>query len=97
MLYMKSSELKNLGIDAAEVFKQLNEEAYLRELSGNWHRGIWCYACSFTLDEVFYIEDAEPNFHSPVGSVLRIAPARPPRVSRKVKIKPTIYDYDVPF
>lgn len=97
MLYMKSCELKNLGIDAAEVFQLLNEESCLRELSGSWHRGIWCYAYSHTLDEVFYIEDVEPNYHSPVGSVLRVAPGRPPRVSRKVEIKPTIYDYDVPF
>ena len=97
MLYMKSSELKNLGIDAAEVLELLAEEDYLRELSGNWHRGIWCYVRSSTLNEVFYIEDAEPSYHSPVGSLLRVAPARPPRVSRKIEIKSTIYDYDIPF
>lgn len=97
LLYMKSSELKNLGIDAAAVFEDLAEESYVREVTGQWHRAIWCYAYSPTLDEAFYIEDMEPNYRSPVGSVLRVTPGRPTRVSRKVEIKPTIYDYDVPF
>lgn len=77
MLYVKSPELKNLGIDAATVFEQLAVESDLREFSGCWHRGIWCYAYSDTLNEVFYIEDVEPHYNSPVGSLLRVAPGRP--------------------
>lgn len=88
MLYVKSPELKNLGIDAGVVFEQLAEESALRELSGSWHRGIWCYAYSYTLDEVFYIEDAEPHYNSPVGSLLRVAPGRPPQVCKTIELKP---------
>lgn len=92
MLYMKSSDLKNLGIDADEVLDALTVEDYLREISGNWHRGIWCYVYSTVLDKFFYIEDVEPNYHSPVGSVLRVAPERLHQASRKVE-----NDCDLPF
>lgn len=73
MLYVKSPELKNLGIDAAGVFEQLAEEHWLREVSGNWHIGIYCYACSDTLDKTLFVEDMEPGFSSSIGSVLRVS------------------------
>lgn len=73
MLYVKSCELKNLGIDAGVVFEQLAEEHWLREISGNWHCGVYCYAYSDTLDETVFIEDMEPRFTSAIGSVLRVS------------------------
>lgn len=73
MLYVKSPELKNLGIDAGVVFEQLAEEHWLREVSGNWHMGIHCYAYSDTLDKTLFVEDMEPSSSSSIGSVLRVS------------------------
>ncbi len=95
MLYVKSTELKNLGINADSVLEQLDNKSALRELSCNWYR-LSIYTYSYTLDEVFYVEDLETNYHSPVGSLLLVAPGGPTQATREVELKPT-YDYDLPF
>ena len=95
MLYVKSTELKNLGINADSVLEQLDKESALRELSCNWYR-LSIYTYSYTLDEVFYVEDLETNYHSPVGSLLLVAPGGPTQATREVELKPA-YDYDLPF
>lgn len=96
MLYMKSSELKALGIDAAEVYFELSKEADLRELIGaDWSYG--CYAYSFRLDTVFFVEDVEPKYHSPIGSMLRVAPVSRLHYYEESKEESSVYDEDIPF
>ena len=99
MLYMKSCELKNLGIDAAEVYEMLARESDLREYSGKWHLGISCYAYSTTLERMFHIEDLEPKYNSPIGSMLLVTGTEYPRIMNgSVERSTTIYDeYDIPF
>ena len=96
MLYMKSSELKNLDIDAAEVFEELAVQDCLRETVGaDWHYG--CYVYSSALDTTFFVEDMEPNYHSPIGSLLRVYPTSRIHCSDRLKSESPCYEVNIPF
>lgn len=96
MLYMKSSELKNLDIDAASVFEELSVESALREpLGEDWHYG--CYAYSPKLDTVFFVEDMEPNYHCDLGSLLRVYPTTRLHCHERPSSEPPCYEVNIPF
>lgn len=96
MLYMKSCELKNLGIDAAEVFEELAVEKCLREdLGADWHFG--CYVYSYKLDTQFFVEDMEPKEDSPIGSLFRVYPSSKLHCYTRTKAEPLCYEVDIPF
>lgn len=96
MLYMKSCELKNLGIDAAVVFEELSVQDYLRETVGeDWHCG--CYIYTPVLDTTFFIEDMEPKYHSPIGSLLRVYPTSKLHCHKRPEGEPPCYEVDIPF